>query len=191
MTTFLKWLCSILALAVCLAVGWLVYTREPAPVVGQTAIAAPAKEVKYKRKVGVKINAPIKVYEGGASTKKEIDLPPEVVKDDSQQVIASSQIAANDDHPHTVTTVIDTETGESQTYVRTDPLPWLAWDDRGSAGIYAGVKNGISTVRLQARQGVFSVKSLHVGVVASVDQPLASTPTLPDYFIGIGAEYKW
>lgn len=187
----IRWLVGVLVLVVCLGLAWLTYTWKAAPEVGKTVIATPADEVKRAPKVGVTIKAPVKVYQGGTSLKKEIDLPAEVVQSETQQVIASSKIAAADDHPRTVTTVIDTATGESQTYVRTDPLPWLAWDDRGAIGMYAGVKNGAPTVRLQARQGIFSIKTVHVGLVASIDQPVVSTPVLPEYFIGIGAEYKW
>lgn len=172
-------------------IGWMAHDRHTSPEVGTTVIATPAPEVKNVPKVGVTIKPPVKVYKGGASLKKEIGLPAEVVQSDTQQIIASSKIDAADDHPHTVTTVIDTETGESQTYVRTDPLPWLAWDDRGGIGMYAGIKNGASTIRLQARQGIFSVKAMHIGLVASIDQPVVSTPTLPEYFIGIGVEYRW
>lgn len=187
----IKWLVAVLCLVVILALAWLAYTWKAAPEVGKTVIAEPAKEVKRVPKVGVAIKAPVKVYQGGASLKKEIDLPAEVVQSETQQVIASSKIEAADDHPRTVTTVIDTATGESQTYVRTDPLPWLAWDDRGAIGMYAGIKNGAPTIRLQARQGIFSVKAVHVGLMASIDQPVVSTPVLPEYFIGVGAEYRW
>lgn len=158
--------------------------------VGKTVIATQAKEVANVPKVDVKIKAPIKVYKGGASLKEGIKLPPEVVQDDAQQVIASSKIDGLDDHPKTVTTVIDTETGESQTYMRTDPLPWLAWSDRGSVGMYAGLKNGTPAVRLQAHQELFTVKAIHFGAVASVDQPI-SGPISADYFVGVGAEYRW
>lgn len=158
--------------------------------VGKTVIATPAKEVANVPKVDVEVKKPVKVYKGGASLKEGIKLPAEVVKDDAQQVISSSKIDGRDDHPKTVTTVINTETGESETFVRTDPLPWLAWSDRGGIGAYAGFKNGEPTVRLQAHQELFTVKALHFGAIASIDQPI-SGPISADYFIGLGAEYRW
>lgn len=185
----LGYITLVLASAV-FVVCWIAHDRHTSPEVGKTVIATPAPEVKAVPKVGVTIKAPVKVYQGGAILKKKIELPPEVAQDDNQQVIASGKIDAADDHPHTVTTVINTETGESQTYVRTDPLPWLAWDDRGSIGMYAGIKSGAPAVRLQARQGLFSVKAVHFGGIASIDQPMQGL-SMPDYFIGIGAEYRW
>lgn len=158
--------------------------------VGKTVMAIAAKEVANVPKVDVEIKKPVKVYKGGAALKEGIKLPPEVIKDDAQQVIASSKIDGRDDHPKTVTTVINTETGESQTFVRTDPLPWLAWSDRGSVGMYAGLKNGTPAVRLQAHQELFTVKAIHFGAVASIDQPV-SGPISADYFVGVGAEYRW
>lgn len=174
-------------LLVCLALAWLAHDRQPTET-GKTVEATPSAEVKHQPKVGVAIKSPIKVYAGGATLKRKIELPPEVVQDERQQVIASSKIEG--EQTHTVTTVIDTDTGESRTFVRADPLPWLAWDDRGGVGLYAGLKNGSPAARLQAHQGLFRVKAVHVGAVASLDQPL-SGPFAMDYFVGIGAEYRW
>jgi hypothetical protein len=171
----------------CIVIAWLAHDRQPVET-GQTVEAEPAAEVKRTPKVGVAVKAPVKVYAGGARLKRKIELPPEVVQDDRQQVIASSKIEG--DQPHTVTTVIDTDTGESRTFARADPLPWLAWDDRGGIGLYAGIRNGTPAARLQAHQGLFRVKAVHIGGVASLDQPL-SGPVSMDYFVGIGAEYRW
>lgn len=158
--------------------------------VGQTVIATPAHEVKSVPKIDVEVKRPVKVYKGGAGLKGGLKLPDPVVQDDAQQVLASSKIDATDDHPHTVTTVLNTETGQSETYVRTDPLPWVAWSSRGGAGVYAGIKNGEPAVRLEARQELFTVKAVHFGAIASVDQPI-SGPVGLDYFVGVGAEYRW
>ncbi|MEW6314155.1 MAG: hypothetical protein AB1513_08975, partial [Pseudomonadota bacterium] len=107
-------------------------------------------------------------------------------------VLESSQVPA-DDHPQTVTTVIDTETGETETYVKRDPLPWFAWDTHGEAGIYAGLARGSPALRLEARQGIFAVKALHAGVIASYDQLLAPSPFAPQGagFVGVGVWMKW
>lgn len=157
--------------------------------VGTVVIATPAAEVKSVPKIDVQVKSPVKVYKGGSSLKDGLKLPTEIVHDDAQQVIASSQVK-DDEHPHTITTTLNTETGESQTYVRTDPLPWFALSSRGGVGMYAGIKNGAPAVRLEARQELFSVKALHFGAVASVDQPI-SGPIAADYFVGLGAEYRW
>lgn len=182
-----NWPFLLTLLLACIVIGWLAHDRQPAEV-GKTVEATPADEVKRAPKVGVAVKSPIKVYAGGANLKRKIELPPEVVQDDRQQVIASSKIEG--EQPHTVTTVIDTDTGESRTFVRADPLPWLAWDDRGGIGLYAGFKNGTAAARLQAHQGIFRIKAVHVGIVASLDQTL-SGPVSMDYFVGIGAEYRW
>lgn len=182
-----NWQFPLTLLIVCFVIAWLAHDRQPDET-GKTVEATPSAEVKHQPKVGIAIAAPVKVYAGGARLKRKIELPPEVVQDDNQQVIASSKV--DGEQPHTVTTVIDTQTGESRTFVRTDPLPWLAWDDHGSIGMYAGVRNGAPAVRLQARQGLFRIKAIHVGAVATMDQPL-SGPVAMDYFVGIGAEYRW
>lgn len=178
---------SAVLLVALLATWFGTHDRHPAET-GKTVEATPATEVKHTARIGIAIKAPVKVYAGGAGLKGKIELPPEVVQDERQQVIASSKIEG--DQPHTITTVIDTETGESRTFVRADPLPWLDWNDHGGIGLYTGVKNGAPAVRLQAHQDIFRVKAVNVGVVASLDQPLKG-PVAMDYFVGIGAEYRW
>lgn len=158
--------------------------------IGQTVIARPADEVKDVPKIDVQVKAPVKVYKGGAALKDGLKLPKDIVDLPSAEVISSSKIDGRDDHPKTVTTVINTETGESQTYVRTDPLPWFAMSSRGGVGMYGGFKNGDPAVRLQAEQEIFTVKALHFKGVASIDQPVNGLISA-DYFVGVGAEYRW
>lgn len=156
------------------------------PPVGTHVIAMPAPPVKGIPKVSLTPKSgAVRVYESRAKIK--LDLPAEIAKDDNQQVIESTQVKA-DDHPQTVTTIINAETGETQTLVRRDPLPWLAWDYRGSIGAYTGLKNGEPAVRVEAKQNLFQTKAVHVGVVASVDQRASGQQ---DYFVGVGAEYRW
>lgn len=156
------------------------------PPVGKHVAAIPAPPVKDIPKVALKPKSgSVRIYASRAKIK--LDLPAEIAKDDNQQVIESTQVKA-DDHPQTVTTIINAETGETQTLVRRDPLPWLAWDYRGSIGAYAGIKNGEPAVRVEAKQNLIQLKAVHVGVVASLDQRASGQQ---DYFVGVGAEYRW
>lgn len=183
-----------LGVVVALTVVLLIRSHEqPAAVpVGVTVKATPAKEVANVPKVDVQVQKPLKVYAGGQGLKSGLKLPAPVVQNHAEQVIASSKVEAADDHPHTVTTVINTDTGQSETYVRTDPLPWIAWSSRGGIGMYAGIKNGTPAVRLQAEQELFTVKAIHFGAVASVDQPIGASPQYDqEWFVGIGAKYEW
>lgn len=181
---------GILAAAIAATIITLWFTREQpdlAPV-GAWQIANPSPHVgglptRYQPVKGGKV----KVYE--ASVKNGLKLPPAIKDDPASEVIASTRVEA-DDHPSTVTTVINTETGDSQTLIRREPLPWLAWSDRGGVGIYAGIKNGEPTARLQLHQEIFTVKAIHFGAIATIDQPI-SGPLGTDYFAGVGAEYRW
>ncbi|BBE51137.1 hypothetical protein OYT1_ch1590 [Ferriphaselus amnicola] len=175
-----------LALLAIFVTAWVMHLRQPAP--PTTVLATASEEVKNVPQVAVQIQAPLKVYQGGAKLKQKIALPAEVVNDDRQHVIASSTV--DGDGPHTVTTVVNSQTGESHTFMRTDPLPWLAWDDHGAIGIQAGLRNGQQTVRINARQGIISIKAVHVGLVADLNQSI-SGPSRTDAFVGVGAEYRW
>jgi len=167
--------------------GAFKHKQPPAPV-GLNVVATPAPEVKKQPKVDKPIKAKtVKVYP--AAVKNTIKLP-EIIQDNpALDVITSNQVPA-DDHPQTITTLIDTETGESQTFVKRDPLPWLALDPHGEAGLYMGIKNGEPTARLEVKQGLFQVKAVHFGVVGSVDQPISGVQGT-DYFIGTGAWVRW
>lgn len=146
---------------------------------------SPALKKTEKQSVPVK-GGQVRVYAPEAKVRLSM---PWLTDNPAKQVLAAHQVAA-DDHPQTVTTVLDTDTGDSQTYVTRDPLPWLARDARGEAGIYLGYKNGEPAARLLARQGVFQVKALHFGVLGSVDQPL-SGPIEADWFAGAGVWARW
>ena len=181
----------LIAIAATILLKWFIHLQEslPATPVGVHVIATPAKQVSGipKHQEPVKSGS-VRVYEGQA--KIELKLPDAIKHDPAKQVLESTKVSA-DYHDQTVTTIIDTETGDSQTFVRREPLPWLAWRDNGSAGIYTGIKNGQPTARLEVKQNIFSVKAVHFGAVATLDHPLNSTLASPDYFVGVGAEYRW
>lgn len=189
---------SVIALFILIAVlvlcyiGYTLYSlnkkNQPVATVGLNVIATPAPEVKKLPKVSKPIKSKtVKVYP--AAVKNAIKLPQIIQDNHALDVIASNQVPA-DDHPQTITTLINTETGESQTFVKRDPLPWLALDPHGEAGLYMGVKNGEPTARLEVKQGAFKVKALHFGLIGSVDQPLSGAQGT-DYFIGTGVWARW
>lgn len=150
--------------------------------------ATPAPMVKDKPKVDIPLKkGTIKAYRHQDHIKAQIQLPPMVIADPTQQVIAASKVEP-DDHAHTISTVINSETGESVTYDTKEPLPWLAWDNRGEAGIYAGIKNGTPAIRLEVKEGLFAVKAIHFGLQGTVDQ---STNGQTDIFVGVGGAYRW
>lgn len=183
--------CVLAFFALCY-VGYEIYKlskiKYPVAPVGLNVIAKPAPEVITVPRVSKPIKSKIvKVYP--ESIKSEIKLPDVVQNDTKLDVIASHQVPA-DDHPQTITTLINTDTGESQTFVKRDPMPWLGLNYRGEAGIYVGVKNGEQTARLEVKQEVLQIKSLHIGVTSSIDQPINSAVDT-SYFVGAGAWMRW
>lgn len=174
---------AVATLAASLAAWWH-FRPQPAPV-SVPVIATPSKAVSS---VGVEtIRTPVKVYKPEA--KKRLNLPQNITQDASKHVAASSTIKP-DDHPHTVSTVIDDKTGEVTTYDTRGPLPWLAVDNHGEAGVAYGIRDGQPTVRLEVRQNLLDVKAVKLGVEATVDQPM-SGPLGSSYFVGVGLAYRW
>lgn len=143
--------------------------------------AKPAPELKLTPTFTVP-TAPVKVYAPVA--KKRLKLPE---TKPAEQVIAATRVPS-DTRPQTVTTVLDTETGESRSFVKTEPYPWIALEPRGEARLMAGYKlDGArvkQTVRLAVGFDAVRVKALTIGVSGSLDSD-------GDAFVGVGLSYRW
>jgi len=176
----------ILVAAIVLSAAYLYawYNKPPAIPAGVTIEAVPAAEVKKEEKVDVVVKAPVKVYKPGI--KGKLKLPANITSDDNQHVLASSK-TANDERPHTITTTINQQTGEVQTFDRTDSLPWISMNHKSEIGAYVGYKLGEPAIRIEGRQELLQVKEVHMGAIASADMTRAGT----DGFIGIGAWARW
>lgn len=161
--------------------GWY-FTQAPAraltakwtPAQASPQVAAiPKQEIKPP---SVKVYAP--------QAKQKLNLPEEIQTDPNLYVLQSTRLP-NDTHPATVTTLINQQTGEVQTYVRREPLPWFAFEHTGEARIDVGVKSVAGTVcRLTVREDLLQVKALHAGLNASLD-------TDGQIFVGVGVGIKW
>lgn len=179
---------AVVALMLGLIAGVVGYLNRDTP---QAPVIAPvAPEVRSVPKVDIKPPS-VSVYAAPAKAKlaKAGAIPADVAARPSASVIAASRVAASE-RPTTVTTVIDAETGKSETYVAPAPLPWIAVENRGSVSIDYGYKRprigyvSAPVVRLSVRQDVLQFKGLHVGVTASAYSD-------GDYFVGAGISYRW
>jgi hypothetical protein len=165
--TFTNWklIATTLAALLLSAWAWHWYSQTPDAAVGVSVPAAEAPEVTHLPVITIEMKKPVKVYSGGKKTKEKLALPDAIVMDVSQGVIASTKVAA-DDHSHTVTTVINSETGKSETFDRRDPLPWIAFTTKGDLMLSAGLNmSGDQVGMVQARQGILRIKAVTLGVV--------------------------
>ena len=164
------------------AVIALYFYMKPAPMPpGVHVESTPAPEVANVPTERVEIAPPIQVYKPAA--KKKLKLPEPVQQDAAQHVIASSK-TANDERQHTITTVIDANTGNATTYDRVDPLPWIAVNTKSEVGLYYGYRGGEQVVRLQGKQELLQVKALHLGAIATADSD-------GETFVGAGLWARW
>lgn len=159
------------------AYAW--YTQPPEIPAGITVEATVAEEVKHEAPVEIIKPPQVKAYK--AAVKRSLKLPENITNDKEQHVIASSK-TANDERPHTITTVINQHTGEVQTFDRADPLPWFDVKTKSEIGVFYGMKSGEPTVRIEGRQELLQVKAVHMGATASADMTRAGA----DGFIGVG-----
>ncbi len=148
-----------------------------------SVVSAPAKELRKAPTKRV-ATAPVRAYDAGTKLK----LPADVVANPDQQVIAATQVKGTD-RPQTVTTVLDTRTGDATQYVRQDPLPWIALETRGAARLALGYRYDGSgfvkqVVRMSVEQDILRVKALTAGAVGSVDSDGHA-------FLGVGIAYRW
>jgi len=153
-----------------------------------SVVAIPAPIVKDEPVAQVEIKKPVKVFKNSQKIKQKAKLPEAVVNNNNEQVLAAISIPKNDLFPKTVTTVLNTDTGITTSYIKDESLPFLSLNIHGDVGIYGGIKNGTTAVRLQANQGIVDIKDIHIKATGSIDQ-LTNGKT--DYFVGVGAAYNW
>jgi hypothetical protein len=143
----------------------------PAQPASQVA-AIPQQEIKPPK---VKVYTPV--------AKQTLDLSDEIRNDPNKYVLQATKLPS-DTHPATVTTIIDQNTGEVQTFIRREPLPWFAIEQTGEARIDVGLKGGQTIGRLSAHEDLLQVKALHAGINASLDSD-------GEIFVGVGVGYRW
>lgn len=165
-------------------IGYLIYDYRPTPPSSgeSVEIVKPAPAVKKAPRKKVTVKAPVDVYGGDSKAKLKLpDLAP------TEEVLTAAQVQPSL-RPQTVTTTIDTDTGQTKTFVKADPYPWLAIETRGEARIAYGYKYSEGTTRtvarLQAGYDVLRIKALTVGVTGTIDSDR-------DAFIGLGVSYRW
>jgi len=169
-------------LLIVLAAGYVLWYFQPTPAPAPTGEHVPAKvapPVAPLPKVSTPAPKGIKTYVQPA--KKTLKLPAAAIEDDDIHVIESTRVEL-DTHPHTVTTLFDTRTGETTTLDRREPLPWLALKKTGAIGLSYDVITGART--LYGRQDIVQIKGLYLSGVAALrsDQ---------DKMAGIAIEYRW
>ena len=150
-------------------------------------VATASPIVKDEPVAQVEIKTPVKVFKNSHKIKQKAKLPESVIQNENAHVLTAISID-KDKFDKTVTTVLDTDTGIATTYVKDEPLSWLSLNLHGDVGLYAGIKNGTTAVRLQANQGIIDIKEIHIKATGSIDQ---STNGNTDYFVGVGATYNW
>jgi len=163
---------------------WL-FTRQPVDTtVAVVAKPAPAV-VKVKRKV-----VPVKqVVVYAEEAKANLKLPPSVIANNEQQVTGATTVAPTERRV-TVTSVLDTQTGETTTYTKPEPYPWIAVESRGEARFDYGYKVSrgqtipMPVGRLSVVHDFVQVKGFHAGVNVALDTDGAA-------FAGVGIGYRW
>jgi len=164
--------------------GWLLAAWQYTHPEPKTPPAERAQTSPHVDNIGKEDVHPEKVEAYKSKAKKTTKLPKDVQDDKNKHVLDSSQIPA-DDNDTTVTTVLDEKTGKVETYVKTEPKPWLASGNHGEVRLEYGIKNALQTVaRASINEDLFQVKALHFGVSASID-------TDGSFFIGAGVAYRW
>lgn len=173
-------------IGVTLAVGiWFYFKPATAPASNLPAtLAVKSPVVSKATKVDVVIKkSTVKAYK--PSVKKDLQLPA-TVQTDVTKVVTESSLVASSEQRTEVTTVLDTQSGETVAYVHLVPDPWFATESRGNLSLSYGIKlhDNSFVWRISAHEDVFQIKSIHFGVNATVDTDGA-------VFAGAGASYRW
>jgi hypothetical protein len=164
---------------IALVLGYFWLDRESTP----TAEFVPTTEFKAVAQVPKVAIVPKSIQVYGQTAKAKLHLP-QVIQDDKNVSVVSATVVAPDDNPLTVTTLINSDTGDTQTLIRREPKPWLALKRTGAIRLDYGFRGVNRVARLSVRQDVLQVKSFYAGVTASFDSD-------GQVFAGIGFEYRW
>lgn len=160
--------------------------------VGVAVLATESDAVADVSKTEIVILKPISVY--APEAKRKTRLPDLIINDMDKHVIASSTVKS-DTHPQTVTTVIDSVTGKSTTFVVREPLPWLALSRNGHVAAYYGLSGSNPAVMVQASQEFLKIKAVAISGIIQATQVIHSGGyggDVPiDTFGGIGFKYGW
>lgn len=155
----------------------------PTPGVNVSVQGTPSKPVAKKKKVAKPLKTQsVDVYPD--EVKGQLKLPQSFKDDENWSVIASTQIPA-DRHSSTATSMINRETGETETQVKRDPLPWIGADHSGDIGVYALQKRDGQVWQVDGKISLFQLKALNIGAKASIEQPI-NGPGETDYRAGFG-----
>lgn len=182
-----------LAIAALVAAGWYLWDRfTPAPApVNQYVPATAPRQLALVPKVAIQPKQ-VKVYAQPAKAK--LKLPPQMQQDPNIYALAATKVKPGL-HPQTVVTTLNAVTGETETLIRRDPLPWLRPEQTGELRLDYGYKSvpsfakdgwgGFNRVtRLTLREDLLQVKALHAGINASIDSD-------GQMFAGVGVGWRW
>lgn len=181
-------LVGLVVLAGVLAIGGYTYWVFSRPKV-DTTVAVIAKPAPVIAKVKKRVIKPRRVIVYVPEAKAKLKLPPLVIANENQQVTGATTVKPSE-RSVTVTSVLDTQTGETTTYAKPEPLPWFAVEARGEARVDVGYKwvrgvpSPVQVGRLSVRHDFVQVKGFHAGVNAAID-------TDASLFVGLGVGYRW
>jgi hypothetical protein len=169
----------VVVLGLCAYGAWL-YLKPPLPQVDAIVPAIPAPALNGTKKVELKTPI-ITVY--APKAKAKLNLPKAQQADSAFHVIEATQVNP-DDHPVTVITTLNTDTGLTETVTRREPYPWFAFKNTGEMRLDYGLKGSVKVARISLRQDFLQVKSVYASAVASLYSDGQT-------FIGVGVAYRW
>lgn len=190
-------LACLVAFLVGLGAGFFYFDKPPqiitrtqnVPVKVEVPAPPAAEVVKVQTEYVPVKNCQVEAYQPVA--KKSLNMPSAIAEDPVEHVLTSSTVKT-DEHPQTVTTVFNDQTGKSEVFVMKEPLPWLAFDHKQSIAAYYGIKNGTEqALRLEYRADIAQIKAIHLNATAAADLSRSQPASRPDYFVGIGASYNF
>ena len=162
---------------------WWYYGRTPSSVSEEIVSATVAPEVSKIQKE--EIRPPVlRVYKPAA--KEKLSLPIEVKNNPAERVLSAS-VVPNTLYSHTVIGTVNENTGEVQTFVRTNPLPLFLLQHHGYVRLGYGYRPGYGMgYKASISEDLVQIKALHFGVDATLHVDASM-----DRYAGVFVEYRW
>ena len=168
-------------LAALIVSAWYLTIPKSQPT-GATVVAKEDKRVEGTPTVSIPTPHGVRVLIPAA--KQQLNLPADQQNDSTHQVTAAAILPAQE-APESAIAVLDVDTGRTEILAQKLEPPLIASEQRGQIWAGYGFKNGgIKVGRLSYREDLVQIRSVHLGVNATLD-------TDGSYFVGGGVAYRW
>jgi hypothetical protein len=127
---------------------WLAWPEPIKPVTpnSDAVVLTPAVQNAPTEPVVIQPGKPPVALKKTPKLRKVTKIPAPVLDSPTTSILATGRIQADEGRAYTTSAVFDSGTGRTSIYAAADPLPWLAFPNRGRVGLGHDPIHGVSNI---------------------------------------------